>query len=93
MKILEKLTDGITWVEVLSALARLQREGNLSSTDMAATIQGFQNDWETQYQIVEVEHTLVKIAGQLVQEYPLRAYDAVQLASALRLYPAFARDE
>ena len=29
-------------------------------------------------------------AGQLVNQYPLRAYDAVQLASVLRIQPAFA---
>jgi hypothetical protein len=32
----------------------------------------------------------VEAAGQLVNQYPLRAYDAIQLASMLRIQPAFA---
>lgn len=70
----------ITRVEVLSALARLQREGKIDSSKMTMTIHLFHYDWMSQYQIVE-------LAGQLVQRYPLRAYDSVQLASALSLYP------
>lgn len=81
----------ITWVEVLSALARLQREGKLTPLDMATAILTFRHDWDTQYQVVELDQTLTLNAGQLVQRYTLRAYDSVQLASALKLKPAFAK--
>lgn len=79
----------ITWVEVVSALARLRREGHLSPTDINTTIQTLRYDWDTQYQVVELERVLIEAAGQLVQRHPLRAYDSVQLAAALRVYAAF----
>jgi predicted nucleic acid-binding protein len=80
----------ITWVEVLSALARLQREGNIDPAAMTATFDLFQHDWTTQYQIIELDHSITELAGQLAQKYPLRAYDSIQLASALNFYPFFA---
>ena len=80
----------ITWVEVISALARRQREGSLTSADVAQVIQTFRSDLNTQYQVIELDSTLAETAGQLVGQYPLRAYDAVQLASVLLLQPAFA---
>ena len=73
----------ITWVEVLSALARRQREGSITSGDVARAIQTFSYDLDIQYQVAEVSTALVKTAGELVIQHPLRAYDAVQLASAL----------
>jgi predicted nucleic acid-binding protein len=81
----------ITWVEVLSALARRQREGSLSSEQVAGAIDSFRYDLDTHYQVVEVNRTLADAAGELVTKYPLRAYDAVQLASALYIHPSFAR--
>jgi hypothetical protein len=80
----------ITWVEVLSALARRQREGSLSATDVDLIIQQFRYDLNNHYQIVELDGIVTENAGQLVNQYPLRAYDAVQLASVLRIQPAFA---
>ena len=80
----------ITWVEVISAFARRQREGSLTSADVALVIQTFRSDLNTQYQVIELDATLAVSAGQVVGQYPLRAYDAVQLASVLRIQPAFA---
>ena len=80
----------ITWVEVLSALARRQRDGSLSAPDVDLIIQRFRFDLNNQYQVVELDRALAESAGQLVKQYPLRAYDAIQLASVLRIQPAFA---
>ena len=85
------LVSRITRVEVLSALARLQREGTIDPTKMTTTLHLFQYDWMNQYQIVELDQDITERAGQLVQRYPLRAYDSVQLASALSLHPFFSR--
>ncbi|MBD2773317.1 PIN domain-containing protein [Iningainema tapete] len=81
----------ISWVEVNSALARRQREGNLSVTDVNQIIHTFRYDLDTQYQVVELDLTLVETAGQLVRQYPLKAYDAIQLASVLRIQSIFAQ--
>lgn len=80
----------ITWVEVLSALSRRQREGSLSRGDLDSVVRDFREDFENQYRIINVDPALVESAGQLVIQYPLRAYDAVQLASALRFQALFA---
>jgi hypothetical protein len=80
----------ITWVEVLSALARRQRDGSLSAPDVDLIIQRFRFDLNNQYQVVELDRALAESAGQLINQYPLRAYDAIQLASVLRIQPTFA---
>jgi len=79
----------ITWVEVLSALARREWEGSLTPTDRTLIIQKFRSDLNDQYPVIEFDAKLAETAGQLVGQYPLRAYDAVQLASVLRIQPAF----
>lgn len=79
----------ITWVEALSALSRRRREGSLSVDDFDLVLQGFREDFENQYRVIEVDRSLIETAGQLVIQYPLRAYDAVQLASALRVESLF----
>lgn len=79
----------LTWVEVCSAFARLQRERALSGTDVNTAVRAFQYDWETQYQVVELDASVATSAGQLLFKHPLRAYDSVQLASALKLLPTF----
>ncbi|MGE0083889.1 MAG: type II toxin-antitoxin system VapC family toxin [Desulfococcaceae bacterium] len=79
----------ITWVEVLSAFARLQRESKIDSTDIAAAVQMFRYDLDTYFKVVETGRTVIEKAGEYVQKHPLRAYDSVQLASAMALYPFF----
>ncbi len=80
----------ITWVEVTSALARREREGALSSDAVSRGIDTFRYDLDVQYQVVEFDRALAEAAGRLVIKHPLRAYDAVQLASAQRVQVAFA---
>ena len=80
----------ITWVELRSAIARRQREDSLTPTDATLIIQRFYSDLNNQYQVVELNQALAERAGQLVSQYPLRAYDAVQLASVLQIQPTFA---
>ena len=80
----------ITWVEVFSALSRRQREGSISADRFNLTLQDFRVDFENLYRVIEVDQTLIEKAGELVIQYPLRAYDAIQLASALRLQSNFA---
>ncbi len=81
----------LTQVEVISAFYRLQREGKIDTNDVAVNFKAFQHDWNTQYKIVEVNTDLMEMAIALVQKYPLRAYDSVQLAAALKVNPAFAK--
>lgn len=90
---IQSITDGaanndltisqITWVELHSALSRRQREGSMSAGELDIILQKFRNEFDTQYRVIEVDPALIESAGQLVIQYPLRAYDAVQLASGL----------
>jgi len=74
----------ITWVEVNSAFARRQREGSLEVDELNIIEQKFRYDFFNQYDIIEVDgRPICEVAGQLVLKHLLRAYDAVQLASAL----------
>ena len=75
-------------MELLSALARCQREGSLSPNDVDRAVRSFRYDLDVQYQIVEFDRSLAEATGQLVRKYVLRAYDAVQLAAALRVQSA-----
>ena len=83
----------ITWVEVVSALARRERERHLSSNAISRALDTFRYDLDMQYQVVELDEALAEAACQLVMQHPLRAYDAVQLASAQRIQSAFAQIE
>ncbi len=83
----------ITWVEARSAFARRQREGSLTLTDVAQLVQTLRSHFNTQYQVSEIDSTLIETAGQLVERYLLRAYDAVQLAAALRIHDFFKQNQ
>ncbi|MEG4457660.1 type II toxin-antitoxin system VapC family toxin [Microcoleus sp. N9_A1] len=75
----------ITWVEVLSAFARRQREGGINAAEVATLIQHFRSEFNSRYRVIEVDEVLAERAGELIIQYPLRACDAVQLAAALRV--------
>jgi len=75
----------LSWVELLGALTRLQREHNLPSADIELVIRNFHYDLQTQYQLIEIDQILTEKAGNLLQRYPLRAYDSIQIAAALKI--------
>jgi len=77
------LTARITMVEIYSALARRKREGSVSPADCEIAAHAFASHSATQYEFVEFDLNVVNLARDLLERYPLRAYDAVQLASAL----------
>ena len=72
-------------MEVLSAFARRQREGSINAAEVAALIQKLRSEFNSRYRVIEVDEVLIERAGELIVQYPLRAYDAVQLAAALRV--------
>ncbi len=77
------LTSRLTMVEVWSALARRRREASISTQHHADALGAFREDCLTRYFFVEAELPVLEAAGQLLERHPLRAYDSVQLASAL----------
>jgi predicted nucleic acid-binding protein len=75
----------ITWVEVMGALMRYQREGKSTPDIVRRAVQSFSHDLDSEYQTVELDRPLCEAAMRLIQKHPLRAYDAVQLASASKV--------
>jgi len=45
----------------------------------------FRSELNSQYRVIEVDQALFEKAGELVVQYSLRAYDAMQLAAAMRV--------
>ena len=72
----------ITRAEVTSALARRTREGIITLGERNELLHTFRAHCATQYRIVPTQPLIIDLATELLQRHPLRAYDAVQLASA-----------
>ena len=78
------VTARITMVELHSALARRLREGSVEAQACLVALQAFNRHCATECRFVDLDLNVVGLARDLLDRHPLRAYDAVQLASALR---------
>jgi hypothetical protein len=78
-------TVRITGPEIIAALFRKVRVGEISQGDAGLFVTNFRLDWQHQYQILEIGPEISDLAMELAEEHGLRGYDAVHLASALRL--------
>ncbi len=75
----------ITPIEVGSAFGRKRREGLLTDDELRRLWRLFREHWRTQYQVVGLDERVRERAIRLLFAHPLRAYDVVQLASALQV--------
>lgn len=75
----------ITGAEVISALTRRGRSGDISRAGMARAIADFRNDFAREYRVLEITPPLIARAMLLAESQALRGYDAVQLAAALEV--------
>jgi predicted nucleic acid-binding protein len=75
----------VTRAEVASALARRAREGSITVDESLELIRAFETHCLTDYRVVPTEHLIVGMAVELILQHPLRAYDAIQLATAVRI--------
>ncbi len=73
----------ITQVEVFSGVSRRKREGVIPPRTAQAIRLLLDRHMKREYLIIEVTALLIQRAEDLLGKYPLRAYDSVQLASAL----------
>ncbi|HEY7371289.1 MAG TPA: type II toxin-antitoxin system VapC family toxin [Polyangia bacterium] len=73
----------LTAVELPAAIWKRSRAGDLSATDARRLLARFEGDLAL-LTTVEPRPPTIQLAADLVERHPLRAYDAVQLASALR---------
>ena len=80
-------TSRLSAVEILSALMRRLREGALSEEECDRALAALEADL-TGVLVVEFTPEIVTRAQLLLQRHPLRAGDAIQLASCLHLQEA-----
>jgi predicted nucleic acid-binding protein len=81
----EVFVAAITSVEIIAAITRRARGGTVTATDAAAACLIFRTDLLSNYQVVEVNDTLLNHAMTLAETYGLRGYDAVQLAAGYQV--------
>ena len=77
-------TSRVAYAEVHAGLARKLRERGLTPAAHRSASRTFDADWPA-YVRVELVDPLLILALDLVQRRPLRGFDAIHLASALRL--------
>ncbi len=72
----------IARVEVVSGATRQRREGMLTLEAVRAVRALVDQHTVHEYNVVELAKQVIERAEDLLETYPLRAYDAIQLASA-----------
>ena len=84
--LLEEDSDVLAWwgtpVEIVSALARREREGLLTADEVAAALAGARVLTDGWHEIVPSD-AVRRTAERLLRTHPLRTADALQLAAAL----------
>ena len=84
------MTSAISRVEVGSALARAARGNRLDAKGARGAQEQFAEDWSDLAKVAVTESLLAR-AERLAWKHGLRAYDAVQLATALTCQKTTAR--
>ena len=74
----------IGYVEISCALARAHRERRLTEQQWREAQEQFDQDWESVLAIT-CDTVLIREAAALTRRFPLKAYDAMHLASAIAL--------
>ena len=74
-------------VEIVAAFAKRRRMKELTRYEYRFARRVFLRDVD-RYRIISADRKAINQAANLTDRYPLRAYDAVQLATALRLAEA-----
>jgi hypothetical protein len=77
-------TSRLSEVEIASALTRRWREGGISRDDLEEALVAVQDDFGALMK-VELSPAVTSLARELLLKHPLRAGDAIQLASCLFL--------
>jgi predicted nucleic acid-binding protein len=70
-------------VEVVCALRRAHRSGRIGAAGLGSAEHRFLVDMRERYQILDADLDTVLRAVKLAERHPLRAYDAMHLATAL----------
>ena len=77
------IASKLSIAEVLSGLNRRKREASISAADYATFSKDFTAVSRFQYRMMDLTDAILLEAQRLLETHPLRAGDAIQLASAL----------
>jgi uncharacterized protein len=77
------ITTELSIVEIFSAFNRLLREGHITTDVYAALSASVRRLFAVRYALTPVSASVRGVACNVMERHPLRAYDAVHLASAL----------
>ena len=80
----ENVTSKLTYAEILSALVRRTRSGDLSRHKMKEVIHKFEDDWN-RLLIIDFHNELLPIVRRVIEKHQLKAADSIHLASAIWL--------
>lgn len=87
------IMGSVTIVETAAALSILERRNIISRKIAEHAYENFFVDFRNEYQITNITSDLLLNVADLARRYPLRAYDAVQLALALATKEILAQDK
>ena len=73
----------VTQVEIFSSVSRRRREGLVPPRTTQAIRLLLHRHVKREYMVIELATPIIEGAEDLLDKHPLRAYDAIQLASAL----------
>jgi predicted nucleic acid-binding protein len=81
----DRVIAQITGAEMIAAITRRLRRGDIAPADAATAISDIEADFANDYFLLETSLARIREAMMLARIHGLRGYDAVQLASALFL--------
>ncbi|MBI3741287.1 MAG: type II toxin-antitoxin system VapC family toxin [Chloroflexi bacterium] len=79
-------------VEIPAAFALLARTRQITLSARDQMYDAFAQDLRARFRLVYLTSAILQRAAQLTQQHPLKAYDAVQLASGIILSESFRAD-
>ena len=77
------ITAKLSIVEVFSAFNRRKREATISQIDYDDFAKDFSTISKNEYHLLDFTDSIIVEAQQLLETYPLRAGDSIQLATAI----------
>jgi predicted nucleic acid-binding protein len=77
-------TSKLTYAEMLSALVRRTRSGDLSLQKMREVVHQFEDDWNSLL-IVDLHNDILPMIKKTIEKHQLKAADSIHLASAIWL--------
>lgn len=85
------VTSSVAYAEAKASIYRKRREEALERKSIQTVLDAFHRDWKS-FIRVEVTDELNGYIDRAVEEYPLRGFDAIHLASAMVIHERLPED-